>query len=276
MTMTMRWLTAVAGVLTIIGGAVAQDAVELEKLPNFTTTDHKLYVTVLDVQSRSDLTDGAKSRHYLGFDGLFLPASGVDAVAVSKDVRALRMYDGSGNEMLPLQARSRTIRERPIDDFGAIDAGRGRIGLSKTAVVNVPWSLRSMDVEAVLIAAKRRHEHNVPAAVMEDFADVGGVELRIDRLNMSADRKLSVSVQYRRAGAGAAGPFVEAIYAVDPEGNELGGGRWSDGTPFKERGKLAFDFPLDRSQFHQTFKFVVCNDYDVLPISFTLTGLFDR
>lgn len=260
---------------------MAQDAAEEPKLPTFGASDHRLVLTVLDVASRADLVDDLKSKHYFGFEGLLQPAAGVDVVAVSKEFRPLRIYDGDGNEMLPLPTRGRTIREKPVEDYNAVrpgddDVPTAGIELSKTTLSRVPWMLRSMDAEAVLLIAKTREEHVVPAAVMEDFANIGGVELRIERLTMSPDRKLTVAVQYRRGVAGAGAAFVEAIHALDTDGASLGGGRWTDGTPLKDKAKLTFEFPLDSSQFHQSFKFVICTTYDATPIGFTITGLFDR
>ncbi len=275
--MNWRSSTAVLGLCLAATAAPAQDSGEIERRPHFTTTDHRLVLTVLDVSSRKDLADDGRSKHYLSFDGFLRPAREADAIAVAKDLRALRIYDSNGNEMLPAPARGRTTtRERPPEDFSAVLGDSGVTGLSKTQLVQVPWAMRSMDAEATLILGKARHDERIPATVMEDFASIAGVELRIDRLSMSADRKLTVSIQYRRAGAGPSGPFIEAVYAVNEDGNSLGGGRWTDGTPMKDKGKLSFVFPLDSSQTHHGFKIVICSDYDVQPVGFTLTELFDR
>lgn len=253
----------------------AQEEIDFDALPDFTTLDERLYITKVEVTSRREHTDDTASKHYFGFDAILKPGDAQQVVAVSRDLKALRVYDFNGNELTPPPERGRAFaQDRPIEDFAAVVGDQAETNLPKLQLIKVPWAMRSLDVEAVLLWAKERSEHELPAAVMEEYTDAGGVELRIERLTMSGDRKLSVSMQYRRSG-GTSGPFVEAIYALDEQGHALGGGRWTDGSPLKDKSKLTFEFELDTTQFHKAFRVVICADYEPRPVGFTLTGLCD-
>lgn len=271
-------LTATAAAVAAMACVARGQRAALEPapaLPTFHVLDHALVIETIDLTGRLALAEPGNSRHTFSFDGRLEPDANVDVVAATRDLRALRVYDAGGVEMLP-PPRGRSSQKISLpDEFNANLEGKIDTELAKTQLVAPVWTARSMDVEAVLLVALKRGEHPIPAAVMEEPMVVGGIELRVDRLTMSADRRLQVSMHYNRGADGPGPPFIEAVYAIDRDGVTLGGGRWTEGSPLKSKGKLVFAFPLEQAQYHSGFRIIICSESEMRPLTFTLTGLFD-
>lgn len=148
----------------------------------------------------------------------------------------------------------------------------------KTAFLSAnPYTVKTMRVQAEAVIAKARAPKTFPAIVMEDFKPlVEGLDVRITRLTMSKDRKLTMHVAYQRPETGPSLPFVDEVYAYDVNDVEIGGGRWYKGNPFGRTGEITFEFDLQGDQVHKTFKLVAVTESAVETVEFDVNGVFQK
>lgn len=134
-----------------------------------------------------------------------------------------------------------------------------------------------MRIQADVVIAKKREEKSFDVRAMEDPALMAdGLFIRIKNINMSDKRELTVVVQYKRKESGTRAPFLEAVYALDTAGNEIGGDRWVTGDAFGLLGELTFKFSLRGDQIHKSLRIVAVTDNTIETVGFNVKGVFQK
>ncbi len=217
-----------------------------------------------------------KSSYSIELEGTVAAPDDVDAVGVTTQLEVRLAVDGQGKQMKKATSARRSGRDRS-GAYSAFHGGIGQVKVPKTRLVGDATKIRKMTVAASVVVAKKRATAKLPAVVMEDFAALGhGVSVRITALRMSASRELTVNGSYKRINSGTQMPFIEAIYALGPDGEELGGGRWTYGGPFGKTGALTYRFKLPKGVTHQTLKFRIVTESETRRLAFELTDIFSR
>lgn len=201
-----------------------------------------------------DLGDEKKSRYSVQMEGSMETPVDQDVVGVSRRLRVTAVADDKNASMVPYSASGNTGLSGS-SPFNAVHSHVVQLELPQTALTRDATRISKMTLEAETVTATKRDEVKLPAVVMEDFKDIGqGVSVRITGLTMSAARELTVAVAYKRPDAGVRGSFIEAIHALDSEGKDLGGGRWTEGDPFSKVGGWTAKFKIDGARVHQSFR----------------------
>ena len=214
-----------------------------------------------------DLADDSKSKYTVSMEGSLEAPADLDAVAVCKRFRIRSVADQQGADM---GAKLETTPSGHVA-YAALHSQVAQVELPRTDLRRDAAIIGGMGLDTDIIVASQRQEVKIPAVVMEDFKEVSaGLSLRVRSLQMSAARELSVSLDYKRTADGTAGTFIEKIYALDPDGKDLGGGRWTDGDPFGQTGAFTAKFHLAGTQVHQLFRLVLVTQNQVRPLAFDL------
>lgn len=243
-------------VLLLVGTLSAGDVVgEKAKGPSFQSEGYTFAAGTLRTSSDVNMGDPSKSRYNIQFDGSVEPPANLDVVALRERFDVRTVSNAAGDTMLSLEGnRSYSSREK----YNAVHNGVAQVELNRIDLTADASKIATMTVETEAIIAKKRAEAKLPAVVMEDYQDIGnGVWARISRLDMSRGRELKVTMETRRPGADTRSPFVEAVYALDPQGQELGGGRWTEGGTFATQQTWTAKFKLNGTQTHASFRLVL-------------------
>ena len=159
----------------------------------------------------------------------------------------------------------------------AIHDGVGQVELARTQLPIDATRIRAITLGTEVVLAEERVATELPAAVMEDFRDIGNnIAVRITSLRMSSGRELTVNLSFERSVKGAGGAFIEKIFALDPDGKVLGGGRWTDGDPLGEKGTWTAKFKLAGDQVHQSFRFDIVTKSSSHKVAFEVKDIFKR
>jgi len=273
--MTRRVRTAAVFVIAMGAVLLAGQPGEKAKGPPFKTDEFTLVWGKLKTWAEVDLGDEKKSKYSIQLDGsMEVPSTGLDVVCVYKKFRIRTVTDEKGGDMTPkLPASTGYV----YNAYSAIHDNVGQVELAKIDLPRDATRIGTMVFDTNIIIALKRDEATLPAVVMEDFKDIGhGISVRVTSLQMSNDRQLTVVISYKRAEADTTGPFTEALYALDPAGKEIGGGRWIEGDPFGKTGQWTGRFKIDGSQRHQSFRFVLVTESRSQDLSFTVKDIFGR
>jgi hypothetical protein len=225
--------------------------------------------TIADV----DLSDEKLSKYSVQLDGTLEAPADQDAVGVYKQLRIQTILDDKGGEI--------SLRQKPTlltaSAYNAFINGVAQVEMPRADLTRDSSRIASVACETDIILAKKRTTAALPAVVMEDFKDVGeGVSVRITSLQMTANRELTVVLSTKRTNKTVQGPFIEAIWAIGPDGKDIGGGRWDWGDPFGATGTLTWKFKLSGTQMHQSFRVTIVTDSDVRTVKFETKDIFAR
>ncbi len=242
---------------------------EKAKGPEFKTKGFTLVWGKLKTSSEVDLGDSTKSKYTVQLEGSMETPARMDVVAVDKRFVIRALADDKGGEItFKSSAATTAVHNAIFDQVGQVELPRTDLSRDASAIAG-------MTAEAVIVIAQKRDKFKLPAVVMEDFKDVGnGISVRINSLSMNAKRELTVVLDYKRADATTESPFIEKIYALDPQGNALGGGRWTEGDPFGQTGKWTAKFKLAGDQVHQSLRFDVVTQSEARSLTFEIKKIF--
>ena len=257
------------------------------KLPVFRSGDYALALENLESRSKVVLAERGNREYTIRLEGTMTAPKGEDAVAVTKQLKVLAVLDSEKRSLR--QIKKPTFRgfgtagsaRRPTpyqgNTYASIHDGQADVEVPLTKLRANAYAVASMDLAATVILAKEREGKKVPAAVSASFTEiVPGLSLRITKLEMSADRKLSIATRYKRPKAGPVGPFVEHVCLLDKEGKIIGRARWKRGDLFGAGGTVSGEMSVPEGRTYEAISFIACTKFERKPVKFTVTGLFQR
>lgn len=242
--------------------------------PQFKSEEFALVVGNVKWASEVNLGKSDQGKHTLEMAGHVEHPKSVDAVCLFE--RFTVRHAGDENDANILKpARGSSSSTYRSGKYNAFIDGVGHAVVYRTELNRDAAKIRKLLLTTEVIVAQTRTEKQVPAVVMEEYGELApGLTMRVRSLSMSSRRELTVTAEYRRGAAGNTGAFIEAIYALDPSGKTLGGGRWTQGDPLGKSGSVEAKFPLAGSETHKSFRIVVCTKSEIKPVTFEVTGIF--
>ncbi len=213
-----------------------------------------------------------KSTYSVEFSGDFKVVKDADVVAVEQSFVPLEAPGAKGNNLYNMNSR-----KSGAPRYTAVHTRVAQMGLPRTELLANAFLIDKMRVQAEVVIAKKREEKVFAVRGMEDFERVAdGLSIRIRNINMSDKRELTVVVKYTRTEAGTRMPFLEAVYALDTQGKEIGGDRWASGDPFATTGELTYKFYLSGDQTHKSLRLVAVTDNAAETVAFDISGAFQK
>jgi hypothetical protein len=226
-------------------------------------------------------TPGAKkptgSRDYsVGMEGgIRVTDKTLDVVGFTKQLKVARAEGTGGISILKPDKASGDATWK--GGYSGMNLTGAEVELKDVDLAANAHTLEAMVVIGQAVIARQRVPKLFDAIVTEDKTRViSGVNLRLSAMKISDKRDVELEIQYDRP-AGLSGPILEAVYAVDAQGNELGGGRW-DKSPdiFASSIKFKYKFPMESRAKIDQLKLVFVTVFDVKPYAFTISDVFQR
>ena len=268
---------AVAGALL---GAAALAAVPDKPATGatFKQGSYALILTELNASSKLNFAEAKKTRHTISLEGALQTPPLRDVVAVKGALEVIEAVGDAEKDVLARTPKRRSRTYRPGTYVPVNQAtGQGEVEIRNTTLTANAYTIRTMTVQTEVIMARKRSSKRLNAVVMKDPADiVEGLAVRISAVKLSTKGELAVTAEYTRPVAGAGGPFLEAVYAIDAEEKKIGGGRWTDGDPFGKKGKFTAELRLERGKTHKCLRFVAVTEDETETLTFKLTKIFQQ
>ncbi len=245
--------------------------------PKFEADEYSLTVTKLKNDSVVNFDDRVKTKYTIAVDAFARCPDDKDIVAIREKftVKAAK-DDRQQNILKPKRRRSLPFTSAKLN-YSAFVKRLAPVEVPKTELTRNAHALESMTLGTNVVIAKQRTEKVFTATVMEEFKELSpGLSIRISDLKMGTKRKLRITAEYRRSVAGTSGAFIEDVHVLDKEGNEIGRGRWTEGTPFGKKGKFIGEYQLSGVQVHESFRFVAVTDYHTKSLTFEVEGVFQK
>jgi hypothetical protein len=199
----------------------------------------------------------------------------LDVVGFTKVLKAVRAKGAGGSSILkPVKASGDGTWK---GGYSGMHLTGAEIELKDVELAANAHTLDEMVVIGQAVIARQRVPKLFDAIVTEDKTRIiSGVNLRLSAMKISDKRDVELEIQYDRP-AGLSGPILEAVYAVDAQGNELGGGRW-DKSPdiFASRIKFKYKFPMQSRAKIDQLKLVFVTVFDIKPYAYTISDVFQR
>lgn len=267
---------AVCAVVISVGVEVGLAA----ELPTFTNRKDKTSIEIQEYKSTIELIYAGKkpdNEYSIEFESLIQVPKTLDLVCVTDQVD-LTAAEGAKRQslMMPRTLRKTSTRTKS-DDFNAFHGGVAKTELKSAEVNGNPYTIKELTVTGSAVLAKKRAEVIIDATVEEDFKSIGhSMKLRISSMKIDRSRVCEISLDYHRP-KGKSGAFLEAVYALDAKGNVLGGGRWSKGMGiFSDSMQFKGEFVIARGANIDKFKCIILTDYEVRPVEYIITDIFQQ
>ena len=200
---------------------------------------------------------------------------GPDVIAFTEDLVPARATSDQGASILVSEkSSSKSAWEgkfRAMKDYGA------EVELKDAKLTSNPYRLKDLVVMGQALIAQQRETKTLDAIVEEDKVPVvAGISLRLSSMKISNRREVDLDIEYRRReGLGA--PVLEAVYAIDSQGNTLGGGVWDKAESiFASEIKFKSKFTIPSRAKIDKLKLVFVTVYEMKPYAFIVDGVFQR
>ncbi|MHC4886557.1 MAG: hypothetical protein ACYTGH_15890 [Planctomycetota bacterium] len=214
--------------------------------------------------------------HRFEVEGKFTLTSKDDIVAVTKEFSPKSVTSKDGKELLASQPRvdHRKDYSMLLDEEGKL---RGKVETPDVDVRENPYTIKEAKLLARVVIAEKRENKEIPNIVNERYLPVyEGLSVRVKNLKMTEKMELIIQLDYRRPSEGTEDPFIEAIQAIDTNGNVLGTGRWNKGTPFDDRGSVYSKFVVPSNQTHQKFRLLIVTKSKNKRETVTLKDIYQK
>ena len=246
--------------------------------PSFTTKD-KMTLTISEYEARSkwDFTERPPESDFeIKLKAMVKLPDDMDLVCITEKIEPKSVVDAKKLNLLKPPARP-TLPNRARDNYNAFLGGVAPVDLDRAEYRANPYLIATMTVEAWVLVAKERKEAKIAAKVVEDPVDIGnGMKVRLSAMKINNQRDVDLTIEFTRP-EGTGGTILEAVYALDDKGNELGGGRWGKGLRiFEGQGKFTGQFSISGAANIHGFKCVMVTKHELRPVQFEIEGVFQK
>jgi len=238
--------------------------------------EHRLVITEADLTTQINYEKGGKeTEHEIQLDAEYGAPDADEYVAVTKDLWALQAIDVDDNTV---RVDNGGKRDTVSQTFVPLIRGASEVKLRRVNVPINPHRIAQLDVQARAIRVEEQEEHKIAAHVSETPTAIGnGLSLRVEEMEIKRNGSAKVKVEMTRGGA-AGSPFIVAVFILDKDGKELGGGRWNEGKLDLRSTTYMFesDFEVRIASPIAKIKALVATKHSVEDITFPIKGLMQE
>ncbi len=257
------------------------------KVPTFPSDKYTLSLEKLESRAKVELAERGEREYTVKLEGRITAAKDEDAIAVTRQLKVLQIIDAEKRNLRELTkpatkgfALGRSSGTRPryrLNTFASFRKGAAEVEIPQTRLRRDRYTVDTVQLAATVLLAEERQSKKLPAIVMETPTEiVPGIRLRIMTLKMTAERELTVVARFTRPKAGAVGPFLEQVWVLGEDEEVIAHGRWGRGDPFGNTGTLTAELPVPRGKTHKKITFGVCTKYTKKPLTFQVSGIFQK
>lgn len=290
--MTGKRITALA-VLTVATSAAFLQASDKSILKAvaargvlFEKWGYVLKLTHLESKCAVNLGKGAKkpSTYTLSIDASCKIPEDVDGVLITEKIKVLKALTETGKDIrLPPKTRSR--RSTPKYRGGTFtpilqvtkNTRVAEVKIDKLALKTNPYTIDKLETQLVVLVAVDRTDKSMTAAVSQTLRELtDGLKARVSSMRINSKRRLTVEMTCLRRHAGPKGPFIEAIQALDADGNSIGEARISKGDPLGQKGSVTAEFAISGKSEPATLVATIVTESKIRKVPFEITGIFQK
>jgi hypothetical protein len=277
--MKTRRLVVIGSVMVLtLGGVLAWSAPTPAKEDKpgktYPSADGKFQFMLykLSMKSDLDLTGQIKSKHTFSVEGSIHPPEELDVVGFTEGLITRSALADNNFSVLDPKYKP----QGKDSQYNAVINGWAKVSAKDTPLTQNAYTIKTLGVESTAVIAKKREEKAVSPTVMEEFNELApGFKARISSLQMANDRTLTIMIDYTRAQPQAT-PFIESIHALNNEKQDIGGARWSLGSPLGAKGKITAAFPVAKGEAHTSLRLVMVTEFEFQPVSFEVNDAFQQ
>lgn len=233
-------------------------------------------LTVLTYRAGTDIDyDSAEVTHEVELTCRVSAPDRLDVVCLRQVLTVVEAEDDEGDDIyLPPTRRGRGSTDA---DYVAFEDGVVELELKSAELSRSAFTIQRLVVETEAVIAEERDEFEMPAIVMDDDLETPfDTSVRISEMKIGRDHEANITIEFDRETEPGR-PLPEAVYALDEDGNVLGGGRWTTGTDiFSGRGEFEAEFLVADDADVTTLRLVFLTEYALEPVTFEVVEIFQR
>lgn len=267
---SLLFLTAAAlGLGVCVPGVLAAD-----DPPEFEHEDGYLYrVASYQSSSEIDYEEGDK-KHEVRLTCIVQPPEREDVVCLLEVLSVEKAEDDEGDDIYLPSRRNRSVRDSDRT-YIAFMEDEAEIELKDAELSRPAYTIERLLVTTEAVVAEERGEFELRAIVSDDELETPfDTSVRLSEMKIGRDHMAEITIEFERETTPGA-PLPEAVYALDEDGNVLGGGRWTEGVNiFSDTGEFEAEFLVTDDADVTTLRLVFLTEYEVKPLTFEITGVF--
>lgn len=282
--LTMVAVLALAAWLGLPVAPALADELEKAGLPVYRNADgFTLAVTEYQATTEADFLKNDPPEYEVELSALLRPAEDMDVLCFQTEMQAASAEGDRGKELLLPSRKRRGADFAAVLPHAEFKDRRGRpIPMVESELKGVELRRPAYEIETMTIAVnavfvEQRESEAVPAIVADRFVDIGhDTEVKVTAMEVDDKGVMKVSLNVRRA-AGARSAVIDSVFALDDDGDAVGGGRWTNELDlFADSYDMELEFPLQGKPTIDKLRVVLATKYAVEPVRFEVEGLFQK
>ncbi|MFI4861393.1 MAG: hypothetical protein ACIAXF_12015 [Phycisphaerales bacterium JB063] len=234
---------------------------------------YRIAVTQYEASTEIDYEE-AEATHEVAMTCLVHQPERLDVVCLLEQLTVVEAIDDEGDDIyLPPRRRSGSGSE----EYVAFAEGMTSVELKSAELERPAYTIERMQLVTQAVIAHERGEFELRAIVTDDPLDTPyATTVRLSEMKIGRDHVAELVIEYDREDDPGR-PLPEAIYALDEDGNVLGGGRWTEGSEiFAPDGKFEAEFFVSDDADVTTLRLVFLTEYEVVPMQFEVEEVFQH
>jgi len=244
---------------------------------------YALAVTEYSTATDASFQNNEPAEHTLSLEALVRPEEDADVLCFATTLVATSARGDRRKELL-LPGRAERGKEfKAVLPMPAYKTRRGEpialsaAELSKVELSRPAYEVRTLTCEIDAVLVERRDSETVPAIVADRYIELGH-DTRVKVAAMEVNNKgiMTIKMNVKRP-PGRRGAVVDSVYALDDDGDAVGGGRWQNELDlFADAYDVELEFPLEGKPTIPSLRIVLATEYEVKPVRFEIEGLFQQ
>lgn len=245
--------------------------------------DFGLAITGYEATSQANFVKGESAKHTASLVGLLQAAPDQDVLCFKSRLSASSAKDDDRDERL-VKGRDRRKEEYvPLLPFQDLRDRRNQpillapVELETIELERPAYEIEMLLVEGTAVVVEERESAEIPAIVADRFVDIGNnTEVRITAMQVNNKGVMKVTMDLRREG-GDRGAVIDSMYALNEDGDVIGGGRWINQLDlFANRYEVELELALDKERGIDALRITLATEYEVVPVKFEIEKLFSK
>lgn len=261
-----------------VGLADGVDELEGQGLPVFSTRGgYVLALTDYEVSTKAELLEGEPAKHKLSLKGLMLAPQDDDVLCFRTSLDAKSAEGDRGKELLGRGKPRRQTEYKAVLPSSDFTDRRGKpmlltaVALDDVELDRPGYEVERLELEVDAVLVEEREQAELPAIVADRFVDIGNdTEVKVTAMEVDKKGEMTVKLQLKRR-AGDRSAVIDSLYALDEDGDPIGGGRWTNELDLFSSGyEVEMTFPLSGRQSIDKLQVVLATEYEVVPVKIGL------
>lgn len=256
------------------------------KLPIFDNRDgYLLAVFEYEASSKADLRENEPTEHTIGLKAMLAPPEDEDVLCFRTTLDGVSARDDRRRELiLPGKKRNnkgnKFVAVLPREKYRDRKGKPMWLGWSELDDVELErpgYEVQTLTLEATAVIVEERESGTVPAIVADRYEDIGNDTLvQVTLMEVTNKGEMAVKLNVKRP-KGDRAAIIDAVYALSADGDEVGGGRWTNELElFADMYEVELKFPLNGRETISRLRVDLATEYKVEPVKIEIEDLYKK